>query len=242
MCESAKCKRGWGRGRAATPSWRSAPFLAASGNVVNHFPTLSHTHTHLHTHTHTFLWAATQRTFQLPAARPPPPIAAPLLRRVGGGNGRGKQFAAAAVFCFLLFSVILLCDPSVDFMYLFMGKLGKWLSLRFPTLSPSPSLSFALLVAAQGAKGYNYEVYTPFARTGLPLSLYLSLNSNFFFHSDFQLAFLPRPISRSPLSLTLSLSFVALWPPGVAYRPQLIRTSCLRSPSPPSESYSLSTP
>lgn len=175
-----------GRGRVATPSWRSAPFLAASGNVVNHFPTLSHTHTHLHTHTHTHIFMS-RNSANVPTARGATTAShrRPLSRRVGGGNGRGKQFAAAAVFCFLLFSVILLCDPSVDFMYLFMGKLGKWLSLRFPTISPSPSLSFALLVAAKGAKGYNYEVYTPFARTGLPLSLYLSLNSNFFFSQTF---------------------------------------------------------
>lgn len=79
-------------------------------------------------------------------------------------GGRGKQFAAAAVF-FILFSVILLCDPSVDFMYLFMAKLGKWLSLHFP-------LFLALSASAQGAKGYNYEVYTPFAQAGLPQRLH----------------------------------------------------------------------
>lgn len=93
----------------------------------------------------------------------PPPC--PTTRGVGGVGGRGKQFAAAAVFLFLLFSVILLCDPSVDFMYLFMGKLGKWLSLHFPSLSRSRALSRPL---RQGAKGYNYEVYTPFAQAGLP--------------------------------------------------------------------------
>lgn len=51
--------------------------------------------------------------------------------------------------------------------------------------------------------------------------------------SDFQLAFLPRPISRSPLLLFYFTCFVEFWSPtGVAYEPQLIRTSC---PVPPSE-------
>lgn len=50
---------------------------------------------------------------------------------------------------------------SVDFMYLFMGKLGKWLSLGFSDRSQR----------AKGAKGYNYEVYTPFAMGSLGFQL-----------------------------------------------------------------------
>jgi len=48
----------------------------------------------------------------------------------------------------------------VDFMYLFMGKLGKWLLLSFSERGQS-----------LGAKGYNYEVYTPFAMGWLGFQL-----------------------------------------------------------------------
>lgn len=47
-------------------------------------------------------------------------------------------------------------------MYLFMEKLGKWLLLSF--LERGESL---------GAKGYNYEVYTPFAMARNPLGVAL---------------------------------------------------------------------
>lgn len=192
MCESAKCKRG----RRATPSRQSGPLHAASGNVVNHIPTLTHTHLHTHTLTHIFMSRNSANVPNCPRHGHPAPLRPVPTKCVGGVGGRGKQFSAAAVFLFILFSVILLCDPSVDFMYLFMGKLGKWLSLHFPSLSRARPLR-------QGAKGYNYEVYTPFAQAGLPQRLHHFQLVRISF-SDFQLAFLPRPISRSPLGFSTS--------------------------------------
>lgn len=145
------------------------------------------THIYIHTYTHFYEPQLSERS-ELPAAWPPCPTSPPPQKGVGGVGGRGKQFAAAAaVFLFILFSVILLCDPSVDFMYLFMGKLGKWLSLHFPSLSRSRALSRPL---RQGAKGCNYEVYTPFAQAGLPQRL--------------------QPLPASPnFLLGLSISFLA---------------------------------
>lgn len=187
-------------GDAPRPAGKAAPSRCQRKCRKSYSNTLTHTHTYIYIHTYThFYEPQLSERSELPAAWPPCPTSPLPQRGVGGVGGRGKQFAAA-VFLFILFSVILLCDPSVDFMYLFMGKLGKWLSLHFPSLSRSRALSRPL---RQGAKGYNYEVYTPFAQPGLPQRLHHFQLVRISF-SDFQLAFLPRPISRSPLGFSAS--------------------------------------
>lgn len=100
---------------------------------------------------------------------------------------------------FILFSVILLCDPSVDFMYLFMGKLGKWLSLHFPSLSRA----LGHCSRCQRLQLWSLHTICPGRVASAPPPLQLVRIS----FSDFQLAFLPRPISRSPLCYSTSHGF-----------------------------------
>lgn len=124
-------------GDAPRPAGKAAPSRCQRKCRKSYSNTRTHTHTFTYTHTYThFYEPQLSERSELPAAWPPRPTS-PRPHEMCRWRRWAWQTVCCcpAVFLFILFSVILLCDPSVDFMYLFMGKLGKWLSLHFPSLS-----------------------------------------------------------------------------------------------------------
>lgn len=142
-----KCQMQKGATRHAQQAKR--PLHAASGNVVNHIPTLSHTHTHthLHTHLHTFLWAATQRTFRTArgmATLPPPPLS-------HHKRCRWRRWAWQTVCCccccvsfYIIFCYFAMRSKCGFYVFVY----GKIRQMAFTPLSLSFSLSRTLSATA----------------------------------------------------------------------------------------------
>lgn len=195
-------------GDAPRPAAAKRPLHAASGNVVNHIPTLAHTHTHTFTYTltHIFMSRNSANVPNCPRhGHPAPPHS-------HHKRWRWRRWAWQTVCCcccvsfYIIFCYFAMRSKCGFYVFVY----GKIRQMAFTPLSLSFFLSRPL---RQGAKGYNYEVYTPFAQAGLPQRLHHFQLVRISF-SDFQLAFLPRPISRSPLGFSTSHGLNTFGSPG----------------------------